>query len=226
MNDVISPKTKQTLLQFMVTQLYDKNQALCNFFEEVPSLEPATNGSVVALFRATFLFCPLIRPPFTAINSINTELSAIKKGLLELKGELAKATSENDLKWSEALGKSDVTVTLELDSLETRMKEYNETVAYFGETCDLPTFLLNWLKFVQLFSVGWCPFCSLVFFTACIAAVPYAFPARKLSRTSRPSRSAKRLPGRRRKRRPRRRKKRLYWRPSSLASRSMVPCAA
>jgi len=128
MADVVSPKDKTNLLQFIVKQLYDKEPGLCNFYEEVPSLEAAAS----------------------AIASVQTEIGAVKKGFNELKGELTKCNNEKDFKWMEALGKTEVTLQVELDGLEQRMKEINEAVAYFGET-DISAFFLNWVKFVQLF---------------------------------------------------------------------------
>jgi len=134
MNEVVSPKQKVSLLQFIIQQLYDKHPELANFYEEMPSLEPAT----------------------AAIGSLGTEIGAIKKGAVDLKGEMTKcssvsATNPGEGKWADALTKSDVALSAELNILDEKMKEINDIMNYFGETGDAAQFFAQWLKFVQLF---------------------------------------------------------------------------
>lgn len=134
MNEVVSPKQKVSLLQFIIQQLYDKHPELANFYEEMPSLEPAT----------------------AAIGSLGTEIGAIKKGATELKGEMTKcsgaaAANPGEGKWAEALTKSDLALSAELNILDEKMKEINDIMSYFGETGDAAQFFAQWLKFVQTF---------------------------------------------------------------------------
>jgi hypothetical protein len=45
--------------------------------------------------------------------------------------------AENDMKWREALSKSETTLQAELDQLDARIKEINDTMAYFGYASSL-----------------------------------------------------------------------------------------
>jgi hypothetical protein len=66
MTEVVAPKEKISLLQFMVKQLFEKKPDLVTWYEDLPSLEGAA----------------------AAIGGISQDIAAIKKGFAELKNEL------------------------------------------------------------------------------------------------------------------------------------------
>ncbi len=69
MAEVVSPKDKTSLLQFIVKQLYEKEPVLCSFYEEVPSLEAASAGECcVPHVRAALSDVLLARPSLLSLG--------------------------------------------------------------------------------------------------------------------------------------------------------------